>query len=86
MATLTVIDAESAPKRVTATPAALLRRQAEYEGYLKAVKKGQVGRLSPTRGETARSLSSRVAWAGRRTGKAVDRWIVDDVLYFKVTD
>jgi len=84
MATLTVIDAAQAPARKAVTPSSLLRRQAEYEGYVGVLKKGQVGRLVPSSGETARALSSRVGWASRRTGRQTERWIVDGTVYFKV--
>jgi hypothetical protein len=80
MATLTVIDAAKAPPRLTAATT----RHAEFDGYVNALKKGQAGKLVPTGAESARSLAIRIAWASRRTGKLVEKWIVDGVLYFKV--
>jgi hypothetical protein len=42
LATLQIIDETSAPKRLTAGANASRRKQAEYEGYLKTVKKGRL--------------------------------------------
>ena len=85
MATFTVIDAGKAP-RPARTPTSLAKRMEEYNEYANSVKKGQVGKLAPEQGETARALALRISRAGRRGGKAVETWIVDDVVYFRVAD
>jgi hypothetical protein len=58
---------------------------AEYESFVNGVKKGQVGKLSPSTGETARGVALRISRAGKRTGRSVDTWVVDGVVYFKLT-
>lgn len=83
MATLTVIDEGTAPKRLTPGTNSSRRRQAEFEGYLKTLKNGQVGKLVPTGKESTRGLSARISRAGKRTGKNVERWTVDGIVYFK---
>jgi hypothetical protein len=82
MADFAVIDAAKAPR--PHRPNVLAKRMAEYEGYVLAVKKGQVGRLAPSVGETARGLALRIGRAARRVGKRVTSWVADDVLYFRV--
>lgn len=82
---MTVIDDASAPKRVTGGANASRRRQAEYDGYLKTVKKGQVGKLVPTGTESTRALATRIARAGSRALKSVESWAVDGVVYFRVS-
>jgi len=57
---------------------------AEYERFVNGVKEGRVGKLHPSAGETARSVAVRVSRAGKRLGKAVDTWVVDGVVYFKL--
>ena len=83
MATLTVIDESNAPAKPSAGAAASKKRQAEYEGYLKAVKNGQVGKLVPATGETTRSLLMRLSRAATRASRTVDAWAVDGAVYFK---
>ena len=84
MATLTVIDEATAPKKPSAGTGANRRRQAEYDAYLKVVTTGKVGRLQPSSTETTRALAARIARAASRAGKSVESWAVDGVLYFKV--
>ena len=63
----------------------LTERMAEYHSLVAGVKKGQVGRLVPGKGETARGVALRVSRAGNRVGKSVDAWVVDGQVYFKLT-
>ena len=57
---------------------------AEYEGFVNSMKKGTVGKLSPSSAETARAVAVRVSRAGKRLGRSVDVWVVDGVGYFNV--
>lgn len=84
MATFTVLDASKAPK---APPkrSPLAARMAEYERYAAGVKSGQVGRLKPAAGESTRSVAVRITRAGKRTGRAVDAWVADGTVYFRVS-
>ena len=56
----------------------------EYEGYMKDVKRGDVGKLTPGANESARGLALRVSRAAKRVGKSADTWVVDGALYFRV--
>jgi hypothetical protein len=82
MATFTAIKASDAP-----TPAAprspLSARMAQYEGFVNGIKRGQVGKLSLTSGETERGVILRVRRAGKRLGKDVDAWSIDGAVYFR---
>ncbi len=82
MATFTTIDADKAPARPGY--GRLKGRMGEYEGFLTKVTKGHVGKLAPSRGETARGLVLRIKRAGTRVGNDVDAWVVDGVAYFRV--
>jgi hypothetical protein len=84
MATMTVIDEASAPKKPSPGASASLLRQAEYEGFVNSLKKGQAGKLVPSDIEKTRSLVLRVTRAGSRLGKSVEAWTVDGVVYFRV--
>jgi hypothetical protein len=57
----------------------------EYEQYVTSVKSGQVGRLAPGKGESPRGLALRVSRAGKRIGKAVDTWVNENNVYFRVS-
>ncbi len=83
MATFSVIDAVKAPRPLRQN-GRLAARMAEYENFVKGVKKGQVGKLSPSSGETPRSVAVRVTRAGTRIGRSVDAWVVDGLVYFRV--
>ncbi len=84
MATFSVIDTAQAPRRPRQS-GRLAARMAEYEGFVNGVKKGQVGKLSPSTGDTVRGVALRVSRAGKRLDRAVDTWVVDGVVYFKLT-
>ncbi|MFN0146539.1 MAG: hypothetical protein ACKVT1_08520 [Dehalococcoidia bacterium] len=56
----------------------------EFEGYVKALKAGQVGRLTPAERETTRGLTMRVGRAATRLGKSVNTWTVDGVVYVQL--
>ena len=82
MATFSVVDAVKAPPQ----PNPYSRfgaRQAQYDAFVAGVKKGQVGQLRPGENETARGVALRISRAGTRTGKTVQAWVVDGVVYFK---
>jgi len=57
---------------------------AEYESYVAGVRRGQVGRLSPGQGESARGIALRISRAARRSGKEVQTWTTDGVVYFSL--
>ena len=81
MATFSVLEASKAPK---APPkrSPLAARMAEYERYAAGVKSGQVGKLAPTGGETARSVAVRITRAGKRLGRPIETWVEEGVVYF----
>jgi hypothetical protein len=70
------------PARQTGRLAARMR---EYEKYVESVKSGQVGKLAPSRGESARGVALRVSRAGKRAGKSVNTWVVDGTVYFSIS-
>lgn len=83
MATFSTIDAKKAP--APARPPVLLQdRMLEYDGFVRRLKNGQVGKLTPTGNETTRALMLRLGGASRRLKKRVDVWAVDGVVYFKL--
>jgi len=84
MATFSVIPAASAPSPAKASRS-LLARMREFDSYIAAVKSGQVGKLAPSTGETARGISVRVATAAKRQGKTAETWVADGTVYFKVS-
>ncbi len=55
---------------------------AEYERYAGGVKAGQVGKLSPTGGESTRSVAVRISRAGKRIGRPIEAWVADGAVYF----
>jgi hypothetical protein len=58
---------------------------AEYETYVGGVRRGQVGRLAPGPAESARGIALRISRAARRSGKEVQTWTSDGVVYFSVS-
>ena len=56
----------------------------EYEGFITSVKSGQVGKLTPAKGESARGIALRVSRAAKRVNRTADTWIADGAVYFKV--
>lgn len=56
----------------------------EYETFIVGVRKGQVGRLTPGDGETARGIALRVSRAGKRAGKMIETWVADGAVYFRL--
>ena len=56
----------------------------EYEKYVEALPAGKVGKLAPSRGETARGLSLRISRAAKRMDKSINTWMLDDVVYFSI--
>lgn len=84
MADFTVIKEADAPRPARQT-GRLATRMREYEKFVDAVGTGKVGKLMPSRGETARGVALRISRAAKRTGKATDTWVVDGTVYFKVS-
>ena len=83
MAEFQVVDSSEVP-RPTRQTGRLDARMKEYENYLTSVKKNQVGKLSPSPGESARAVAMRVSRAARRLNRQADTWVVDGIVYFKV--
>ena len=83
MAKFTKINADKAPQPAKQT-GRLVARMREYEGYVKDVKRGDVGKLTPGANESARGLALRISRAAKRAGKSADTWVVDGALYFRV--
>ncbi len=84
MAEFTVIKESEAPRPARQT-GRLAARMREYEKYVEAVPSGKVGRLTPSRGETARGIALRISRAAKRMGKSSNTWVVDGVVYFSVS-
>jgi hypothetical protein len=83
MADFSVIKEADAPHPTRQT-GRLATRMREYEKYIESVTDGKIGRLTPSRGETARGVALRISRAGKRTNKAVSTWVVDGVVYLNV--
>ena len=83
MAEFSVVKEADAPRPARQTGRLALRMR-EYEKYIDQVKSGQVGKLSPSRGESPRGVALRVSRAGKRIGKAVNTWVVDGIVYFSL--
>ncbi len=79
----TVIDASRAP-RPGGPKSRFADQMATFDSYVASLKKGQVGRLLPEEGETARGLAMRVRRAGARLNKPLETWILDGASYFKL--
>lgn len=84
MAEFTVVKEADAPRPARQT-GRLAARMREYEKYIESVKSGQVGKLAPSRGESARGVALRVSRAGKRVGKSVNTWVVDGTVYFSIS-
>ena len=54
----------------------------EYEKFVDSVPAGKVGKLVPAKGESSRGIALRVSRAGKRAGKSVNTWVVDETVYF----
>lgn len=80
MAQFTTIKKADAPLPIRG---GRLRRMALYEDHVRNVLPGEVGRLIPDKGETARGLALRVGRAARRIQRPMRAWINDGVLYFE---
>jgi len=85
MATFEIISPSSAPKPMTAA-GRLFARMREYESYIASIGDGQVGRLVPDEGDSAHGLELRIVRAAKRNGKAAETWVVDGIVYFRVTE
>lgn len=83
MAEFAVVKEADAPRPARQT-GRLAARMREYEKYVDQVRASQVGKLSPSRGESARGVALRVSRAGKRRKKNVNTWVVDGVVYFSV--
>jgi len=75
MAEFTVIKDSEAPRPARKPGVGSTER--EYEKYIDAVPAGKVGRLTPSRGETARGIALRISRAAKRQGKVSNTWVVD---------
>jgi hypothetical protein len=84
MAEFTVIKDSDAPRPARQT-GRLAARMREYEKYIDAVPSGKVGRLTPSRGETARGIALRISRAAKRQGKISNTWVVDGTVYFSLS-
>lgn len=84
MAEFTVIKESEAP-RPSRQSGRLASRMREYEKYVSGVKKSEVGKLTPSRGETPRGVALRISRAGKRMNKSVNTWVVEETVYFEVS-
>lgn len=83
MAEFSVVRESEAP-RPTRQTGRLATRMREYEKYIDSVGSGKVGKLVPSKGESARGVALRISRAGKRTGKSVNTWVVDGTVYFSL--
>lgn len=70
------------PSRQTGRLAARMR---EYEKYVTSVPNGRVGKLVPSKGETARGIALRIGRAARRVHKMANTWVVDGTVFFTIS-
>lgn len=84
MAEFTVIKESEAPRPARQT-GRLAARMREYEKYVESVPAGKVGKLTPSRGETARGIALRISRAAKRAGKTSNTWVVDGTVYFSLS-
>jgi hypothetical protein len=84
VADFSVVKESDAPRPARQT-GRLAARMREYEKYVDSVSSGKVGKLVPAKGESPRGIALRVSRAGKRAGKNVNTWVVDDVVYFSLS-
>jgi hypothetical protein len=60
-------------------------RRRLFDDYLASVGPNEVGQLRPSDGETIVSLTSLIRAAARRARARIETWVVDEVLYFRMT-
>ena len=83
MAEFSLVKESDAPRPARQT-GRLAARMREYEKYVDSVTSGKVGKLTPSKGESPRGVALRVSRAGKRSGKSVNTWVVDGMVYFSV--
>lgn len=83
MAEFTVIKDAEAPRPARQT-GRLATRMREYEKFVESVGAGKVGKLVPSRGETARGVALRISRAAKRMERATETWVVDGTVYFRI--
>jgi hypothetical protein len=85
LADFVVVEEKEAPRPIAKTTGRLAERKRQYDQYMTILKKGQVGKLAPDNGETARGIALRISRAASRLNKPTDTWVVDGIVYFKHT-
>ncbi|MFN0147289.1 MAG: hypothetical protein ACKVT1_12325 [Dehalococcoidia bacterium] len=83
MAEFSLVKESDAPRPARQT-GRLAARMREYEKYVDSVTNGKVGKLTPSKGESPRGVALRVSRAGKRSGKTINTWVVDGLVYFAV--
>ena len=83
MAEFTTIDIDKAPRPAQSRNPRLAERMIEFDSYIMQVKGKNVGRLTPSAGESPRGVALRVSRAAKRNGRSVQVWVADDIVYFK---
>ena len=84
MAKFSKVKESEAPRPIKQS-GRLAMRMRQYEDHVSSVKSGEVGVLVPEAGETPRGIALRVGRAARRLNKAVETWVVDNTVYFRVS-
>ena len=84
MAKFSKIPEAQAPRPIHQSGRLALRMR-EYEDYVASIKSGEVGKLVAEAGETARGIALRIGRASRRVNKIADTWMVDGVVYFRLS-
>ena len=83
MAEFTTVEIDRAPRPAQSRNPRLAERMMEFDSYVLQVKGNNVGRLTPSSGESARGLALRVSRAAKRNGRSLQVWTIDDIVYFK---
>jgi hypothetical protein len=84
MAEFAVVKESDAPRPVRQT-GRLAARMREYEKYIEQVGNGKAGKLTPSKGESARGIALRVSRAAKRINRSANTWVADGSVYFTIS-
>lgn len=79
------ISKTEAPAPTSKTNRKLSSRMSEYDAYVKGLKPGEVGRVTPD-DTTPRGESLRIHRAAKRVGREVTVWFDEKFVYVEPTD
>jgi hypothetical protein len=84
VAEFAVVKESDAPRPVRQT-GRLAARMREYEKYIEQVGNGKAGKLTPSKGESARGIALRVSRAAKRINRSANTWVADGSVYFTIS-